>query len=268
MNGHPQFEEDFELYALGALDGDEKNAFEAHLSGCLPCRVKLEAARGQVALLALSAPPVALPPGARRRVMEFFRAGRAALPSPVPSPASRPVRPSWGAPVWALATLVFLLASAWLAVENRKLSSELSSLDRTSQQLEESRRQLVAEGARAQAALDVLTAPETVQVDLSPVAARPIPHGKAFYNSSKGLLFYAANLPPLPTGRTYELWLIPSQGAPVSAGVFYPDARGNAQVILPRLPQGLAAKAFAVTIEPAGGVSAPSGPKVIIGLAS
>src|SRR5208337_2150537 len=122
--------------------------------------------------------------------------------------------------------------------------------------------------ARAQAALNVLTAPETIQVDLSPAAARPVPHGKAFYNPSGGLLFYTTNLRPLPVGRTYELWLIPTEGSPIDAGVFNTDSRGNGQVILPSLPQGLSAKAFAVTIETGGGVPAPTGPKVLIGLIS
>ena len=60
--------------------------------------------------------------------------------------------------------------------------------------------------------------------------------------------------------------LIPSQGQPVSAGVFNTDAHGNGQVLLPSLPRGLAAKAFAVTVEPNGGVAQPTGPKVLIGL--
>jgi anti-sigma-K factor RskA len=95
-----------------------------------------------------------------------------------------------------------------------------------------------------------------------------VPHGKAFYNPAGGLLFYTTNLQPLPAGRTYELWLVPTEGSPVGAGLFNTDSRGNGQVILLSLPQGLTAKAFAVTIEPAGGVPAPTGPKVLIGLVS
>ncbi|MGH9454570.1 MAG: zf-HC2 domain-containing protein, partial [Terriglobia bacterium] len=55
MNGHPQFEEDFELYALGTMEGEERAAMESHLVGCADCAAKLEAARGRLALLALSA---------------------------------------------------------------------------------------------------------------------------------------------------------------------------------------------------------------------
>jgi hypothetical protein len=160
------------------------------------------------------------------------------------------------------------VAGAWLAIDNRKLSRRLAELELTHEQLEASSRELKVASARAQAALNVLTAPETIQVDLSPAAARLVPHAKAFYNPAGGLLFYTTNLLPLPSGRAYELWLIPSEGSPVDAGVFNTDSQGNGQVILPSLPQGLAAKAFAVTIEPAGGVPAPTGPKVLIGLVS
>lgn len=268
MNGHPQFEEDFELYVLGVLDGGEKAEMENHLRVCAECRTRLESARARMAMLALAAPSATPPAAVRERLMERFRRERPETLAPQPQvKLPVPIRPRRGAwtPLWAAAAIVLIVAAGWLAVENRRLAGELNQLEATHQQLEESTRQLEAETSKAQAALDVLTAPETVQVELAPVAARPVPHGKAFYNPSRGLLFYAANLQPLPAGSTYELWLIPSEGAPVDAGIFNADARGNGEVILPSLPQGLTAKAFAVTIEPAGGRPAPTGPKVLIG---
>ena len=49
MSGtHPTREEDFDLYALGALDGDEKAAFEAHLASCASCKMKLAEATGRM----------------------------------------------------------------------------------------------------------------------------------------------------------------------------------------------------------------------------
>lgn len=95
-----------------------------------------------------------------------------------------------------------------------------------------------------------------------------MPQGKAFYHPRQGLVFYAANLPALPSGRTYQLWLVPAEGNPISAGVFPVDVRGNGAVLLPPLPTGVTAKAFAVTVEPVGGVPQPTGPKVLIGIVS
>ncbi|HEV2378354.1 MAG TPA: anti-sigma factor [Terriglobia bacterium] len=267
MSGHPQFEEDFELYALGALDGDEKSALDRHLFACAECRARMEGARGRMSMLALSAPSVAPPDGVRERLIEQFRAEGPRESSDEPLVRSKVMqfRRSLWAPLWAAAAVLLLAAAAWFAVENRRLGAELAQLETTHQQLEESEQRLQAQTARAAAALDILTAPETVKVELTPVAARPVPHGKAFYNPSRGLLFYAANLRALPDDRIYELWLIPSEGAPIDAGIFNSDVRGNGEVILPALPPGLIAKAFAVTVERAGGVPAPTGPKVLIG---
>jgi anti-sigma-K factor RskA len=116
--------------------------------------------------------------------------------------------------------------------------------------------------------LDLLTSPDTLKVALVAAEARPAPQGKAFYHPSRGLVFYATDLPVLPPHQTYQLWLVPHKGNPISAGTFDVDAKGNGSVVLPSLPSGVAAKAFAVTVEPAGGVPQPTGEKVLIGMVS
>ncbi len=266
MNAHPQYDEDFELYELGVLDGSDKAEFTTHLAGCAECRAKLESARGRLALLALAAPDSEPPPTARQHILESFRERSSMLRKVAPAvpPRRGPWTPEWGW-VWAAICLVLVVAAVWLARENARLSKRLAELELTHKQLEASSQDLKTAAARAQAVLDVLTGPQTVQVELSPSATHPVPHGKAFYNRARGLLFYTTNLNSLPPDRTYELWLIPTEGKPVDVGIFNTDTRGNGQVILPSLPQGLAAKAFAVTIEAAGGVPAPTGPMVLVG---
>jgi len=61
------------------------------------------------------------------------------------------------------------------------------------------------------------------------------------------------------------LWLIPTSGAPVPAGIFKPDAHGNASVVNPPLPAGAEAKAFAITVENEAGSAAPTMPIVMMG---
>jgi anti-sigma-K factor RskA len=82
------------------------------------------------------------------------------------------------------------------------------------------------------------------------------------------LLFYATNLPALPPGRTYQLWMVPTEGGPVSAGIFQADTKGDGEVLLPPLPKGIWPKAFAVTEERAGGAPWPTGAKVLVGAVS
>jgi anti-sigma-K factor RskA len=110
--------------------------------------------------------------------------------------------------------------------------------------------------------------PEALQVELVATGNKPQPRGKAIYQRrNRSLIFLASNLPALPAQKIYELWLFPANGgAPIPAGLFKPDARGSATVVNPPLPKGVAAKTFAVTLEPeSGSHESPRGTVVIVG---
>ncbi len=96
-------------------------------------------------------------------------------------------------------------------------------------------------------------------------AAQPSAH--VIYAKDKGaLIFVASDLRPVKANKTYELWLIPSNGqAPIPAGLFRPDVNGSASVVLPSLPAGIEAKAFGVTVEDAQGATTPTLPIVMSG---
>ncbi len=125
-------------------------------------------------------------------------------------------------------------------------------------------------GAQAERVLQLLTDPAATQVALHPAtapAAPPQPEGHASYDAGKGeLVFVATHLQPVQPGKTYELWVLPASGAaPVAAGLFRPDANGNASVILPNIPKNVPAKGFGITVEPDGGSSGPTLPIVLAG---
>jgi anti-sigma-K factor RskA len=99
--------------------------------------------------------------------------------------------------------------------------------------------------------------------------AAPAPRARAVYLAARGaLIFQASNLGPLPEHKAYELWVIPANGkAPIPAGLFWPDAAGSANLVLPKLPVGVPAKAFGVTIENAEGSPWPTTPIILAGVA-
>jgi hypothetical protein len=144
-------------------------------------------------------------------------------------------------------------------------------------ELKQSVAQVKAQDAKAIASADeaneVLSAmkdPSAVHatLTLSSLESKPVPSGRVTYVASKGsLLFVASNLAPLDPYKTYELWVIPVDGQPVPAGTFKPDERGFASVVLPELPKGVAAKAFGVTVEDAGGSLTPTLPVILKGAA-
>jgi hypothetical protein len=138
------------------------------------------------------------------------------------------------------------------------LTAQASQIDR-----------LTADAAAARQVLDTMTDSSAMRVTLvTKGQTAPLPTGRATYVASKGsLIFLASNLEQLQPAKTYELWLIPAaEGAsPIPAGTFHPDERGNASVIMPPLPKGVAAKAFGVTVEDEGGATTPTLPIILVG---
>jgi len=90
-------------------------------------------------------------------------------------------------------------------------------------------------------------------------------NGVVKFNANAGVLLYAADLPRLPAEKSYQMWLVPQDGAPISAGVLGPGGHAWGNMWTGEVPAGTQAKAFAVTVEPVGGVAQPTGPKVLLG---
>jgi len=131
-------------------------------------------------------------------------------------------------------------------------------------QMAEARR--VAFDAQSQVA--ILAAPDLARIDLAGQPAAPGASARAFWSRTRGLVFTAANLPPPPRGRAYQLWVLTNQPAPISAGMLALDASGRvtARFDTPLdLPRPVA---MAVTLEPEGGVPSPTGEKYLVGLAT
>jgi Anti-sigma-K factor rskA, C-terminal len=114
--------------------------------------------------------------------------------------------------------------------------------------------------------MQLLRSPDAVHVSLNPMKAPRQPTGTAIFSpSQKRMIFMASNLPPVPQGKAYELWIIPASGAPLPAGVFKPDEHGNATMMDHEMPPGVAAKAFAITVEDEAGSEKPTSPIMLMG---
>ncbi len=128
---------------------------------------------------------------------------------------------------------------------------------------------VTAQSNDARRLLDTINDPSAQRVTLTLSKQAPVPQGKATYVASKGaLVFIANNMEPLEPAKVYELWIIPAGGsAPIAVGTFHPDASGNASLIMPKLPQGVTAKAFGITVENEGGAQTPTMPIIMAGAA-
>ena len=258
-NGH-NTQEELASYAMQNLPVEESASIRAHLQTCAECRTELAQVSGDLALLGLAVEQQPLPDGARDRFLQRIASspvGKPAEVTPIDGKAKRR-----GAGFWVpwMTAAAMAIAAVSLGVQNKALNDELNDESNLV-------KNLAAQASKAQQVLEVLTAPSAQRVTLTEGKAPAQPSARATYLPDRGaLILLATNLKPLPEGKAYELWVIPADGkAPVPAGVFHPDSLGTATLVLPPLPAGIAAKAFGVTIEKAGGANSPTMPIILSG---
>lgn len=256
-------------YVLGSLDADERAVFEAHLTTCSECAAEVRALRRVTDALAQAVPARTPRPELRQRVLEaqVLSPGEAGM---LPSAHRPPVAPgsfarSW-LPIAALLALTLGIGAYAARLQTRVRDLEVR-LDQALVQAAAADR-VVAESSRVaaelQSAMSVLAAPDLARFDLAGQPAAPQAGGRALWSRARGMVFMASNLPPLPAGRVYQVWVVTPQ-APVSAGILAPDASGEAMVYFNTPPDIPTPTAIAVTLEPAGGVPAPTGAFYLIG---
>jgi anti-sigma-K factor RskA len=260
-------------YALGALEGDDRRAFEAHLAECAICAAEVRSLAAVTTGLAQTVPQLSPRPELRNRVLTTVGANVIG-----PTPHRTAVATASRKPVSTLASWLpfaaILALAAGLAVYGRDQRARMRDLEarvdqsaaaaRAAQQaLVEARR----DGANAQTAIGVLGAPDLVRIDLRGEAAAPQASARALWSRERGMVFTATNLPPLPAGRVYQVWVVTTDPNPISAGLLAPDASGSGVGVFMTPPDIAQPTAVAVTMSPAGGVAAPIGDRYLIGLA-
>ena len=242
-----------EIYALGALDGEDLQQFEAHLaSGCSICPAYVRETHQTLTLLHQSLRLEAPPPSLRGRILERI------------APIARPVREErsswmnwnwWGLGIGAVATAAVALVLTW-------------NLNRTRSELEKVKEQLAlvqTESAQKDEQLRLLSSPDVRLVELKGLEAAPAAVGKFFWNPTlRDGLLVTSGLAQTPADKAYELWGIVGN-EPVGVGLFTVNEKGQARFYMPALPQAKNFDKFAVTIEPAVGVAKPTGPMVLLG---
>jgi anti-sigma-K factor RskA len=249
-----QFADDLPLYALDALEGEERVAIEKHLRDCSECRSEVEQLQKDLALLALSASGPISPPRCRERLIAAIANEPRQLRTRVRK------RTGWLNALALAAAAAAIVFIVFLARQNNHLQEQLADLRARATAEEQQLRQ-------ANELLSALTSANAEHFTLVANNTAPQPQGKAIYDRRSGtLVFLASNMPAIPLHKAYELWLIPTSGAaPIAAGIFKPNARGTATVIKPPLPRTVDAKTFAVTVEPETGSSAPTSQPIMLG---
>lgn len=236
---HAEMDELYELYSLGVLEPELAAEIDRHLNErCTYCAERLQAASRLSAALAGMAEQKQPPASLRDRITTSVTRGRRVRPR------------SW---VFALAALAaacvaLLVFSVWSGITMSDMRGQIAALRSERDQL--------------QAALAIMSKSGTRTVEFG--RAEDVPHGRVFVNRDGGLVFVGAQLPELASNRTFELWLVPRNGAPQPAGLFHPNAAGDSVSISPVRVDPAEMKAVAVSIEPRGGSATPTTTPILV----
>ncbi|MDX2267683.1 MAG: anti-sigma factor [Bryobacter sp.] len=230
----------YELYALGLLDPADMAEVRSLLEAGDPATtLGVSQALELTSAIGYLAPDKKPSPALRRRLMLASGAPERGL--------------GWR---WILGLAA---ATAVLSVVVWNIRQDVSAREARILALEAQLKTANTQLAQAQDLYDFLRQPSTIGVKFGDTPTAP-PRGQVFVNRDRGVLLLAANLPPMPAGQIFEMWLVPKGGAaPVPAGLFRAEAGQGVHyrsgpVDLPNLA------AIAVTLEPEAGSTTPTPP--------
>ena len=253
---HDEWLERADIYALGALDGEELGRFEDHLdSGCEECDRHVREAREVLLQIPRSLPQFDGPsPEAKRRLMEQLAAEASARPARIMHPRTGRGL-NWGRVGIAASVALLIGLAGFTAWDDWNHRAQLR--DTTAEAV-----YLRAQLVQRKDVIRYLEDPEVAIIPLTGLAPSPSATGRVLWRASdrSGYLL-ARGLPPAPAGKKYAVWAIASTG-PVPAGLFTDEEIRRAPFRLPRQNTALdvSYREFAVTLEPATGSPQPTGP--------
>ncbi len=235
---HGRFEELKDAYVLGALAEQERREFEEYLAAHPERQVEVDELGAIAGLLALALPEQEPPPELRRRIMGVVEAET----SPEAG-RSRAERTSWLARVWELLSTrnLALGAAAVVAVGLFSWGALLRA------EIQDLRGQVQSLQSQAQGGPQM--------IELEGAGTKQGARAKLVTLEGDRAVLVVEDMPPLPEGKTYQIWVIDDDGDPKPSGLF--DPRGDAIAAVVGQPVETA-DTVAVTVEPEGGSLEPT----------
>jgi anti-sigma-K factor RskA len=239
---HADFKDMIPARALSALDAQEARALDDHLDDCAECRDELRDWEETAAAMAISTNPMEPSPKVREQLLTEVRKDLE-IPPVIPfRSATRNLWTSFGSAGAMAAAILVTALIAGLIVMWRQYRATQDELAHKNEFI-----QLVATpGARVT---------ELQGVDLGTGAT-----AKLVYDSAGHAMLMANKLPNVPQGKAYQLWFIVGNNPPMPGKVFVPDNEGKGMMKDEMPRAAIRSAVFAITLEPEGGVTAPTGP--------
>ena len=239
---HEDYKEMIPARALSALDAAEAQALNEHLENCAECRRELDEWQATAAALALGANPAEPSPKVRERLLYEVRKDLTE-PNVVPFRSTpRNLWSSFGSLGAMAAAVLFTALIVGIVVLWRQNNAMRNQME------------------QSQEFVQLVTSPGARVAELKSSAVGAGATATVAYDSNGHAMLVATKLPSLPQGKAYQLWFIVGNKPPMPGKTFAPDNNGQG-VLKEQMPrEALNAPVFAVTVEPAGGVTAPTGP--------
>lgn len=247
------------LYAAGALTEMERQEFVRHLDEdqCSVCRSEVNELQSAISLLAFAIPSEGPSASVKSRLLEQ---ARMAAPAPArPFAVEQPARFRWFQWVSAAVAVASIIVAVVVSRDNRSLRQQSAELTSQIAQLE-------VQLTRERSNIAVLTSTGNRVVDLAGQGTNVQASARVVVDAQqRRWKVYIHDLPPVPSDKSYQMWFVPKTGAPIPSEVFNTMADGTYvfEVTVPDDAIGLSAAA--VTTEPAGGGTRPTGAFALLG---
>jgi len=264
------------LYALGALDADERKDFEKHIETCQNCvnevMTLLPVSHALTRAVPYHEPSLQL----RKRVVQSLTGVSSdedfdrnkSQPHTVQSNAGRTNNRRF---LFNVSAMIFLVAAGglgWYASQQVNFARSLEeNLDAANQRaiLAETQTEAALQLAReSNERADLFSSDVLITMPLTAQPTAPNAKGRVFWSNTTGIVLTVTGLPPAPAGRTYHIWFVPVE-TPVSGGPLTLDSTGRVITTVEAPSEVVAPVPVAVTLEPEGNMTNPTGEVYFLG---
>jgi anti-sigma-K factor RskA len=271
-----KFEELCSAYVLGALEGEDLREFQEAIRTADSAFLSIYRELQHAALyLPLTVEQFEPPPDAKTRIMSKIGA-----PQPAEGVIARIAsglglnEPAVSFGLAVVLLLVVLGLSYYSILLRNSIVEKDNQISRLADEMNSDRQQMTVvreELAKKEELLRILQSPRIELAFMNGQEVAKSGYGKVIWDPASGrAILQISNLPAVPSGKDYQLWVIKDK-TPISAGVFTvndPETENFFKIDRLAEVDKKNIAAFAITLEPKGGVPQPTGEKYLVGTPS
>jgi len=265
-----RFEELCAGYVLNALEPEERSDFEQMFEEATEEQLELyQEMRSAANQLAFNVERTEAPEAVKQHIMHQIKDPDEEDSEAIGGQISKDRESSgvdWGKLAIA-ASFALLLVTLSLVFYSFNLSGELNEREQVIEEQQAQITELQQDVEQKEELLAILESRDVDLVIMSGMEVNPGGYGKVIWDpESQQALLQVSNLPAVPSDKDYQLWII-KNNQPISAGVFtVNDPTRDNFFKIEELADGVQpADAFAITMEPKGGMPQPTGDMYLMG---